>query len=185
LKTSRVKLNKVIDGDTVDVTIGRGFFKKAERSRIRLWGMDAPETSQKGGDEATKHLCRMIGGKTTITLEEMDRDQYGRIVGVIYPGKARPEKSYNYRMVKDGHAECYLLSGENTALYQQAEEEAKTKKINIWKDRNYQRPTDFRKQENAKQERKSRFLLKLKLTAAAVALAALALYLAGKYLGTW
>jgi endonuclease YncB( thermonuclease family) len=59
----------VIDGDTIF----------SNQVKYRLHGIDAPETGQRHGDRAKKHLERLIGGRT-VRAEKMDVDTYGRQV---------------------------------------------------------------------------------------------------------
>jgi endonuclease YncB( thermonuclease family) len=62
---------KIIDGDT--------FYLEGVETRLRLWGVDAPEKNAPGAAEATEALTALIAGKP-LTCEEMDRDRYARIV---------------------------------------------------------------------------------------------------------
>ena len=71
---------RVIDGDTLDVG----------GVRIRLHGIDAPESKQNCrtggkrwscGREATQALAARIGGRS-VSCQERDRDRYGRVVAV-------------------------------------------------------------------------------------------------------
>ena len=142
----KVRMNRVIDGDTVEVLEG-SFFKKPSKTRIRLWGIDAPESSQPGGTMSTIHLQRIIGNKKTILMETRGTDQYKRTIAIIYGSARRIEKSYNYQMVKDGQAQCYMLDGQETDPYQQAEQYAKQKNIGLWRLKNQQNPWDYRKQQ--------------------------------------
>ena len=75
---------KVIDGDTIKI---RG-------AKIRLHGIDAPESAQvckakeksyRCGTSATLALGRRIAGKS-VSCDERDRDRYGRIVAVCHAG---------------------------------------------------------------------------------------------------
>jgi endonuclease YncB( thermonuclease family) len=75
---------KVIDGDTIKI---RG-------AKIRLHGIDAPESAQvcetkeksyRCGTSATLALARRISGKS-VSCDERDRDRYGRIVAVCHAG---------------------------------------------------------------------------------------------------
>lgn len=61
----------IIDGDT--------FYLEGNETRLRLWGVDAPERNAPGGAEATEALTALIAGKA-LACEEMDRDRYARIV---------------------------------------------------------------------------------------------------------
>ena len=61
MKTSRTTLTRIIDGDTVVTQGTRFFFFKGPKIRIRLYGIDAPESEQKGGTESTNTLKRLTG----------------------------------------------------------------------------------------------------------------------------
>ena len=50
-QTEQVTLLRIIDGDTVEVQRRGGFLSTGAKERIRLYGIDAPESSQKGGDD--------------------------------------------------------------------------------------------------------------------------------------
>ena len=58
--TGTARVERVIDGDTIVVRIGRG------TERVRLIGIDAPEVAKRGepgecfGDEATRILCGLV-----------------------------------------------------------------------------------------------------------------------------
>lgn len=62
---------RIIDGDT--------FYLEGVETRLRLWGIDAPEKTAPGAAEATEALTALIAGRT-LACEEMDRDRYARIV---------------------------------------------------------------------------------------------------------
>lgn len=62
---------RVVDGDT--------FYLEGVKTRIRLWGVDAPETGEPGGGEATAALATLVAGRE-LACEELDRDRYARIV---------------------------------------------------------------------------------------------------------
>ena len=153
LRKQQVQINRVIDGDTVLVSIGRKpwlFFLGPKKDRIRLYGIDAPESSQKGGNESTKYLRKIIGKTRKIALESVATDQYGRTVGLIYdPGKSR-ENSYNYQMVRAGQAHCYMVGPEDRGRYQEAESSARLNGHGLWKEKSPQKPWDYRKKKKAK-----------------------------------
>ncbi len=77
-------LAEVIDGDTISI--------RGVTSRIRLYGIDAPEGQQTCDDAVGKrYLCgsraadalaSLIGRNGRVTCQEMDRDRYGRTVAV-------------------------------------------------------------------------------------------------------
>lgn len=62
---------RIVDGDT--------FYLEGVETRLRLWGVDAPEKDQPGAAEATQALTQLLAGRT-LACEEMDRDRYARIV---------------------------------------------------------------------------------------------------------
>jgi len=75
----------VIDGDTIDVRVGY------ERHRIRLLGIDTPETKdprkpvQCFGPEATAHAESLLPEGTPVVVPRDDeaRDPYNRLLGYI------------------------------------------------------------------------------------------------------
>jgi endonuclease YncB( thermonuclease family) len=79
---------RVVDGDTIDVDMPDG---KYPHTRIRLWGVDTPETVKPDtpvhhfGPEAsrfTKQAC--YGKQVTLRLERRDlRDKYGRLLAYV------------------------------------------------------------------------------------------------------
>ena len=174
-QTEQVTLLRIIDGDTVEVQRRGGFLSTGPKQRIRLYGIDAPESSQKGGDDATKHLGKIIGARTKIWLEAVATDQYGRTVGVISNKRGDRRKSYNYEMVRGGHAHCYMVDPADREAYTEAETHAKNKRKGLWRARNIQAPRDFRVREERDQKRNAKF--KLYLFAATGVAVAIVLYL--------
>ena len=53
--TYKAKLIRIVDGDTIDAEIDLGF-DTIVRKRIRLFGIDTPETKTKDMNEKTKHI---------------------------------------------------------------------------------------------------------------------------------
>jgi len=91
----------VIDGDTLEI---RG-------TRIRLHGIDAPESAQlchqngtpwRCGQQAALQLSEFIG-RTTISCEHRNTDRYGRIVATCFLGS----QDLNRWMVSEGWALAY------------------------------------------------------------------------------
>ena len=173
----RITLLRVIDGDTVEVLRDQGTFRKPGKCRVRLYGIDALESSQKGGNDATKHLRRLIGSKRKIWMTTFDMDQYGRTVGLIYEKRNRPENSYNYMMVRDGQAYAYMTRAGDRERFRMAEEEAKRRRRGMWRSsRSQQQPWEYRKDQRESTARRSRIRLII-VIAAAMAGAALILWL--------
>lgn len=130
-RTERVTVLKVVDGDTINVSGKTG----PKNERVRLYGIDAPESDQQGGAESTKHLKRLIGNNRRIWIDRKETDRHGRTVGLLYQHKGKPHDSYNYRMVLDGHAHVYLVGTKDRERYREAQSEAKRKQRGMWKKR--------------------------------------------------
>ncbi|RZK90662.1 MAG: hypothetical protein EOO62_34735, partial [Hymenobacter sp.] len=67
---------RVIDGDTYEVLAG------GQVLRVRLLGMDAPETSQPFGHQATDSVRALLGTRLVL-LQRQGTDLYGRTLGVV------------------------------------------------------------------------------------------------------
>lgn len=127
------KVTKVSDGDTVWVTD-----KKGAREKIRLNGIDAPESKQPFGKESTKMLATKIAGKE-VKVDYDGRDMYGRILGTIY----YKDKDVNLEMVAEGGAWVYYTNKD--PAYLEALNAAKEAKKGLWKDANALNPYEWRK----------------------------------------
>jgi len=89
-------VSRVVDGDTLWLkTEGDG----EPPVVVRLEGIDAPESCQVGGAEATAALNALALGRS-VTVRVAARDEHGRIVGRVFDG----EKDIGDRMVRDGMA---------------------------------------------------------------------------------
>ena len=108
------KINKVVDGDTIDVTIDLGFdlYKK---ERVRVAGIDTPEKRTRNleekalGIDATnwlkEKLAQAITGDDELTIRtELSGGigKYGRLLGWLYIGDGAV--SLNEEMIKQGYA---------------------------------------------------------------------------------
>ena len=108
------EINKVVDGDTIDVTIDLGFdlYKK---ERVRIAGVDTPEKRTRDleekalGLDATewmkKNLEGAIDGDDELTIRTELKGgvgKYGRLLGWLYVGDE--EISLNELMITEGYA---------------------------------------------------------------------------------
>lgn len=66
----------VVDGDTLDVIIDRGF-RDTSTMRVRLYGINTPERGEPGYVEATTRLRELVAGPLYIT-SVAPHDKYGR-----------------------------------------------------------------------------------------------------------
>lgn len=126
---------RVIDGDTLDVG-GR---------RVRLFGIDAPESKQfcsagktpyACGEAATEALRAMIGD-SPVSCHERDVDRYGRLVAICHTR----EVELNDWLVRQGYAVAYRTY---TDRYNEAEAEASAQKRGLWQGR-FDYPWDYRR----------------------------------------
>ena len=150
----RVDIIRIIDGDTVEIRTPAGIMRKSQSQRVRLYGIDAPESAQKGGKEATRYLQKIIGRKRHIWLQPVGSDQYKRTVGIIYPNGGRPEESYNIRMIQAGQARAYMTTPPFREAFQQAERQAREGNLGIWGRNKNQAPWEWRQGQRRKQKRK-------------------------------
>jgi len=104
------KIERVVDGDTVDVVIDLGF-SVWTKQRIRLNRLDAPEMNSRDETErrlavdAKEFVTRWLGQHKSLVIETTKDDKYGRMLGDIYPlGGSR---SLNEEMVDEGYAWAY------------------------------------------------------------------------------
>ena len=108
------KINKVVDGDTIDVTIDLGF-DLYKRERVRVAGIDTPEKRTRNleekalGIDATnwlkEKLAQAITGDDELTIRtELSGGigKYGRLLGWLYIGDG--DVSLNEEMIKQGYA---------------------------------------------------------------------------------
>ena len=180
----KVRVLRVIDGDTVEILMGMGLFRSPRDERVRLYGIDAPETSQRGGEDATNHLKRLIGSGRSIWMERKAVDQYGRTVGLLYRSRRNPQDSINYGMVRDGQARSYMTEKQDRERFKEAESEASRRKRGIWKRRGETAPWEHRREARGRERRRGRVKLILLLAAAAAVAAAIAYHRLGWTLPT-
>ena len=112
-----ISIDKVVDGDTIDVTIDLGFdlYKK---ERVRVAGVDTPEKRTRNleekalGLDATAWIKDKLegaidGDDDLIIRTELDGGvgKYGRLLGWLYIGDATV--SLNEKMIDEGYAWAY------------------------------------------------------------------------------
>jgi endonuclease YncB( thermonuclease family) len=117
------QVDRIIDGDTFETNDGE---------KVRLIGINAPETSDVFGPEATQHLANLISGKQIELVADRQgdgRDRYGRLLRYVFVG----DMDVNYRMIADGYATAYLkFSFTQADKYRSAQEYAMQQKVGMW-----------------------------------------------------
>ena len=99
-------LDRVVDGDTIDVHIDLGFGVWLHKQRVRLAGIDTPESRTRNLTEkalglAAKARLQELCGEQ-LMVKSLGKGKYGRILGVPF--------------TKDGRDICQVLIKENHAV---------------------------------------------------------------------
>lgn len=128
------KVVRVADGDTLTVRTATG-----EQTKIRLFGIDAPERSQAFGRKSQQSLADLVAGRD-ITIAIEDEDQYGRLVGVIY----RDDTNVNTAMLEQGMAWVYRRYNDDPEWIE-LETRARDERRGLWRDPNPVPPHEWRK----------------------------------------
>jgi len=76
-------LDRIIDGDTLLITIDLGFHTKREE-RIRLSNINAPEKGTPAGEAATQFLNSMLAPNAQLAIRTHSTDMYGRYVADVF-----------------------------------------------------------------------------------------------------
>jgi len=113
--------------------------------RVRMEGIDAPETRQPHSRKATDYLKSMTIGQK-IRLEKTGVDMYGRTLGWSYLEDGR---ELGAEMIRAGYAWHYKFYNDDEHLAA-LEIEAKAAQRGLWRDKNPQAPWDYRKQQRQK-----------------------------------
>lgn len=89
------QVSRIVDGDTLWLRTAADTTPVV----VRIEGIDAPESCQVGGAEATAALAALVLNRS-ITVKSVATDDWGRKVGKVFDGT----RDIGDRMVRDGHA---------------------------------------------------------------------------------
>jgi micrococcal nuclease len=117
----RAQVNRVVDGDTVDVDIELGFGIVLTDERVRIMGIDTPESRTRDKVAkvfglASKERLKSLLGKTTVLKTQIAKDgedmkgKFGRVLGDFVSEDGRMITDI---MIEEGHAVKY--HGQNKA----------------------------------------------------------------------
>jgi len=143
----------IADGDTITV-----LDDDKVQHRVRIAGIDAPERGQAGGQRSKKSLSALVY-EQPVRIEWQKRDRYDRIVGKVWV--APPESPCRGRtdcpMTLDaGLAQIAMgrawwfrkyaaeQTPEDRRRYESAEQEARGRRLGLWRDGNPVPPWDWR-----------------------------------------
>ena len=107
-------VTRIVDGDTLDVDIDLGFSVSLKKQRIRMLGIDTPESRTRNKEEKVRGLLSKkflvdlcpIGSK--IRLRSHGKGKFGRILGEIFVPEGFGEVSINKQMCDEGYAVEYF-----------------------------------------------------------------------------
>lgn len=135
-----VKTATAIDGDTVHVTDNKGVLHK-----VRLLGIDAPESDQPYGTESKNALQQCVNGQN-ITIQWAKKDRYDRLLGKAISSKG----DCNLLQLDTGSAWFYReyqkdLAEKDKSSYANSEFVAKSGKKGLWAGSCVIKPSEWRK----------------------------------------
>lgn len=126
------KVIGVTDGDTITVLVNN------ESIKVRLEGIDAPESGQSFGTKSKQALSEMVFGKQ-VTIKKTGEDRYGRTLGVVVVG----DVDANAKMIQDGWAWHFKKYNDEDRLAK-LEVEAREAKRGLWAEATPLAPWDYR-----------------------------------------
>jgi len=125
------KVIKISDGDTITVLGGK------EQTKVRLYGIDAPEKKQEYGQKSKQFLASLIAGQV-VEVEPKGKDRYKRTLGIIH----HKGQDINAQMVLNGYAWAYV---KYSRIYVNQEKLARENKRGLWQSSDPTPPWEWRK----------------------------------------
>jgi micrococcal nuclease len=135
---NKFKVTNVVDGDTLDIDAPDNQY---DSTRIRLWGVDTPETKNPNieqmffGPQASDYTTNAaLGKEITVFLDEDNntRGKYGRLLAYV---KLPSGKFLNELLLSEGFAYADVRFQHSLYYkYQQLEASARSQKKGLWKD---------------------------------------------------
>ncbi len=131
------KVVGITDGDTITILDGNN-----RQHKIRLYGIDTPESGQAFGKAAEQHTSGLVARKT-VDVTTYDTDRHGRIVGVVKVNG----KNVNQSLISAGYAWQYgkYCKASFCDDWIHLENKAKLSKIGLWGDADPVAPWEWRK----------------------------------------
>jgi len=131
------KVVRVVDGDTIIVT------HHGKRVRVRLYGIDTPESTQWYGQNAKQFTSSQVLGKK-VSIEPLAIDRYGRTVALVSVGNL----VVNELLVQHGYAWVYgrYCKKPFRSKWKRLEKRARREKRGLWMNPNVIPPWRYRHQ---------------------------------------
>lgn len=129
------RASKIADGDTITLI-------DAQRKtyKVRLFGIDSPESDQPYYHAAKRALSKLVSGKS-VRIDVKDTDRYGRVVGTVF----LDGRNVNLEMVKLGYAWWYEYYAPLDGDLREAQKHARANKSGLWADDKPTAPWDWRR----------------------------------------
>jgi endonuclease YncB( thermonuclease family) len=140
--TFAARCTSVRDGDNITV------LHEGQSVRVRLYGIDCPETQQPFGTQARQLTAGMTLGKLVI-ISGQGVDSAGRVLGWVFAGK----RSVNQELVRNGLAWWYRASAPKEQELAQLQQGAILANRGLWSSPSVQAPWVFRQQQEQRRQR--------------------------------
>jgi len=137
-------VEKVSDGDTFRMLANGQIVK------VRLYGIDAPESKQDFGPQSKAALTGLVLGKN-VKVKITDTDRYGRSIGELWIGDTL---DVNLWMVRNGYAWWYKAYGKMRPDLEAAQNQARSSKRGLWTASSPQEPWEWRSEKRSAQASK-------------------------------
>ena len=108
------KIQRVVDGDTVDISVNLGF-DIWHNARVRMMGIDTPESRTRNLEEKALGLASkarlkelLKGKKVKIVCSKEGKGKFGRILADVHTiDKEGNDVNVNNQLIEEGHARPY------------------------------------------------------------------------------
>lgn len=136
------KVEKVVDGDTVYAIFNNGVLNDGQKYKIRLIGIDTPESKHinktkntKEGIIAYEYTKKMLEGQNVIVeFDIAQTDKYGRFLAYIW----LDNELYNKHLLDIGYAKIMTIQPNSKYVeeFKTAQEKARKNEVGFWKIKN-------------------------------------------------
>lgn len=132
------KVVGISDGDTITVLTA-----EKKQIKVRLYGIDCPESRQAFGNRAKQAASELVFGRV-VRVEVMHKDRYSRTVGIV---TRQDGKNLNGELVAEGLAWVYprYCKASICGKWRTAENSARGARRGLWADREPMPPWAWRK----------------------------------------
>lgn len=128
--TYKATVTHIVDGDTLDVRIG------SRTERVRIIGIDTPESGGCYASAATAAATRLASGKRVVLRGDPTqdtRDRYGRLLAYVWLPHG---KDLGYQLIAGGYAKVYVYNNrefQRVVAYRAAEASGRRLTQSVWR----------------------------------------------------